>query len=98
VNVALLTFALRKKLGRLDWNTVRAQLPALLGAAVVAGATAWALRTWWTTRFGHGTLPLRLGEVFVPMAVASGVYLGLGWWLKVPFVKDLIAMGRARLV
>jgi putative peptidoglycan lipid II flippase len=98
VNAALLVFALRKKLGKLEWTALRAQLPALLGAGVVAGAVAYGLRIWWTKEFGNHNLPLRLGEVFVPMIVASGVYLGLGFWLKVPFVKDLIAMLRGRLV
>jgi putative peptidoglycan lipid II flippase len=98
VNAALLIFALRKKLARLEWGALRAQLPALLGAGVVAAAVAWGLRVWWTKQFGHSTLPLRLGEVFVPMIAASGVYLGLGFWLRVPFVKDLIAMVRGRLV
>jgi putative peptidoglycan lipid II flippase len=98
VNAALLIFALRKKLGKLEWTALRAQLPALLGAGVVAGAVAYGLRVWWTKEFGNHNLPLRLGEVFVPMIVASGVYLGLGFWLRVAFVKDLIAMLRGRLV
>ncbi|HZO85743.1 MAG TPA: murein biosynthesis integral membrane protein MurJ [Verrucomicrobiae bacterium] len=98
VNVALLIFALRKKLGKLEWTAVRTQLPALLGAGIVAGAAAFGLRVWWTNALGHSTLPLKLGEVFVPMILASAIYLGLGFWLKVPFVKDLVAMVRSRLV
>jgi hypothetical protein len=46
----------------------------------------------WEKNLGHATLLLRLGEVFVPMLAATGVYLGLGFWLKVPFVKDLLRM------
>lgn len=92
VNVALLIFALRKKLGRLEWTPLRAQLPALVGAAIVAGVIAWVLKIWWGDKLGSATLPLRLGEVFLPMIAASGVYLGLGFWLKVPFVKDLMGL------
>ena len=92
VNVALLAFALRKKLGKLEWGTLRAQLPALLGAAIVAGAVAYGARIAWEKNLGHATLPFKLGEVFVPTVAASGVYLGLGFWLKVPFVKDLLRM------
>jgi peptidoglycan biosynthesis protein MviN/MurJ (putative lipid II flippase) len=97
LEVGLLTFALRKRLGRLEWHIVLTQLRALLGAGVVAGGVAWGLRMWWTDQFGHESFDMRLGEVFVPMAAASVVYLGLGLWLRVPFVKDLIAMVRLRV-
>ena len=90
VNVALLVFALRKKLGKLDWASLRAQLPPLLGAGIVAGAAAYGLRWVWDRHVGHATLPLRLGEVFLPALIASGVYLGLGFWLRIPFVNDLL--------
>ena len=92
VNVALLTFALRKKLGKLEWATLRAQLPALLGAGIVAGAVAYGVRVAWEKNLGHAALPFKLGEVFVPMLAAAGVYLALGFWLKVPFVKDVLRM------
>ena len=92
VNVALLVFALRKKLGKLEWSALRAQLPALLGAGIVSGAAAYGVRWLWTKNLGHATLPLRVGEVFVPMVIASGVYLGLGFWLKIPFVKDVLRL------
>jgi putative peptidoglycan lipid II flippase len=92
VNVALLVFALRKKLGKLEWSALRAQLPALLGAGIVSGAAAYGVRWLWEKNLGHATLPLRVGEVFVPMVIASGVYLGLGFWLKIPFVKDVLRL------
>ncbi len=95
-NMALLLFALRKKLARLEWGALRAQLPALLGAGIVAGAIAYGARMAWEKKLGHGTLPLKIGEVFVPMVFASAVYLGLGFWLKVPFVKDLLRLVRVR--
>jgi putative peptidoglycan lipid II flippase len=96
VNMALLMFALRKKLARLEWVALRAQLPALLGAGIVAAAIAYGARMVWEKKLGHGTLPLRIGEVFVPMILATGMYLGLGFWLKVPFVKDLLSLVRVR--
>jgi len=97
VNALLLTFALRKKLGKLEWATLRTQLPALIGAAIVAGVVAYGIRVVWTRNFGHATFVYKVGEVFVPMLAATGVYLGLGLWLKVPFVKDLLALVKARL-
>jgi len=96
VNAALLVFALRKKLGKLEWAALRTQLPALLGAGIVAGAVAYGVHMLWDKKFGHATLPLRVGEVFVPMLTATGVYLGLGFWLKVPFVNDLLRMTKVR--
>ena len=98
VDAGLLMFALRKKLGRLEWQAVRVQLRWLLCAGAAAGVVAWGLVAWWTEQFGNETLGTRLGAVFVPMCLASAVYLGLGIWLRVPFVKDLMAMVRGRLV
>ena len=74
------------------------QLRWLLGAGVAAGLVAWGSLAWWTEQFGDESLEARLGAVFVPMGLASAVYFGLGIWLRVPFVKDLIAMVRGRLV
>ena len=97
VNALLLIFALRKKLGKLEWSTLRTQLPALIGAAIVAGVVAYGIRVVWTKNFGHAAFVYKVGQVFVPMLAATGVYLGLGFWLKVPFVKDLLALLKARL-
>lgn len=97
VNAALLVFALRKKLGNLEWAALRTQLPALLGAGIVAGAVAYGVRVLWDKHLGYATLPHRIGEVFMPMLAATGVYLALGLWLKVPFVKDLLRMVKGRL-
>jgi putative peptidoglycan lipid II flippase len=96
-NVALLVFALRKKLGKLEWAELRTWLPGLLGAAVVAAAIAWFGSKWWADRFGHATLWQRLGEVFLPMTIASLAYLLVGAWLKVPFVRDLLGFLRSTL-
>jgi putative peptidoglycan lipid II flippase len=98
VNMALLFLALRKKLGKLELADLMRHLPALLGSAVVAGLVAWKLAGYWEKHFGHANIWTRIGEVFVPMTVASLIYFGLAWWLKVPFLKDLgnIVPGRLR--
>jgi putative peptidoglycan lipid II flippase len=98
VNVTLLAHALRRKLARLEWQTLRRHFPAMLGAAVCAGALAWWLANLWGRRWGHDTLPLRLGEVFLPMLAGTLVYFGLNWWLKVPFLQECLAQlpGRRR--
>src|SRR5688572_4533867 len=43
VNIALLLFALRKKLARLEFTDLLKHVPGLLGAALLAGAAAWAV-------------------------------------------------------
>jgi len=89
LNVSLLVYALRKKLGNLEMAELRAALFSVLGAAVCAGGIAWWLAQVWGDKLGHATLPLKLGEVFVPMLVASLVYFGLNVWLKVTWAQDV---------
>src|SRR5207244_476701 len=74
INVALLTYALRRKLSRLDFTPLRRTFLLLLMDAVVAGLVAAVLNALWDRHFGHRTLPVKLGAVFVPGAVAGAVY------------------------
>jgi putative peptidoglycan lipid II flippase len=96
VNMGLLFYALQKKLKKLDLTGLRKDLPALLGAAVVAGVAAWWLAWQWEIRLGHRTLPFRLGEVFVPMTVATLLYFGIAAFAGVEHVQHLKKMIRAR--
>lgn len=89
LNVGLLTFALRKKLARLDFHSLPATVLHCLGAAVVAGAVAWWAAGVWARQVGHAHLVARLGEVFVPMLAAAPVYLGLTWFGKVEAARRL---------
>lgn len=95
-NLGLLTFALRKKLRTLEMSSCLEQLPALISATVAAGMAAWAFRFLWQTRLGHAGLVMRLGEVFVPMILAAGLYLALTLWLKVPTAREILAFARGR--
>ena len=92
VNMSLLFLALRKKLGKFELAELKQHLLSLAGAGVVAGAVAWGLVHLWSEHLGHRTLPLRMGEVFLPMAAASLIYFGIAKWLKVPFINDLTAL------
>jgi putative peptidoglycan lipid II flippase len=92
LNVALLSFALRRKLGRLDWRGLRMHFSVMGCAALIAGGLAWGLATLWGQRIGHATFAQRLGEVFVPIGVATAAYGGLLWWFNVPFVQDLLEL------
>ena len=90
LNVALLLYALRRKLARLELKDLQYSLFNLLGAAVCAGGVAWGLCRWWGLHFGHAGLWQRMGEVFLPMFAASLAYLGLSLWLRIPSAHDLI--------
>ncbi len=96
INVSLLFYALRLKLKTLEMAEVRRHLPALLGATLVAGGIAWGLAALWEARLGHGTFVLKLGELLVPMAVATAAYLGLAIWLKTGYTEEIIGLVRAR--
>lgn len=96
LNVALLFFALRKKLKTLELAALRSNLLAILGAAVVAGAVAWFARLAWTRSVGHANLGMKLGEVFVPMLAATLVYFGVAFAVKIPYAHEIIAVIRRR--
>jgi putative peptidoglycan lipid II flippase len=95
-NLALLVYALRRKLKSLEWSELRRGLPALLGAALVAGGLAWGAAALWAARVGHDSLPARAGEVFVPALLASAAYVGLCAWLKTGHVNELFSLLTAR--
>jgi putative peptidoglycan lipid II flippase len=97
INFALLAFALRKKLKKLDWAELRRWLPIMLALTATAGALAWFLARWWTRSMGHANLGLKLGEVFLPMLAATLVYLGGAHLLGVPYAHDLGALLPRRL-
>jgi peptidoglycan biosynthesis protein MviN/MurJ (putative lipid II flippase) len=91
-NTALLVYALRRKLGQLDFDEFWSSLPALLGAGAVAGVVAWFGSTLWGQYLGHGSLWLEIGAVFGPAAAAALVYWALAWWLKVPSAREISAL------
>ena len=91
-NVLLLLYALRRKLARLELAGLSRALRVLVPAAVVAGAVAWSLGRFWTSKLGHGTLPVKLGAVFVPGAIAGLVYWLLALWAKVPAATEMLGL------
>jgi putative peptidoglycan lipid II flippase len=95
-NLALLLFALRKKLKTLEMAECTAQLPRLAVAGLAAGLLAWGIRWIWQNHVGHATLPLKLGEVFLPMIAATALYFALSWWMKISSAREMIALVAAR--
>jgi putative peptidoglycan lipid II flippase len=91
-NLSLLIFALRKKLSTLEMDEMTAQYPRLAIAGLIAGGAAWTGRLLWTGHLGHHSLALKLGEVFVPMIVATVLYFGAGLVLKIPSAGEILRM------
>jgi len=88
-NTALLLFALRKKMGRLDMTGLPQNVFTLLGAATAAGAVAFGVYHFWDVKFGHTNLAVKFGAVFVPGALAGAIYWLLSLWAKVPAAKEM---------
>src|SRR5262249_49657825 len=94
---ALLTYALRRKLSRLGLSLLKQTLLVLVPNAVFAGVIAWVLGAVWEKRLGHAALPLKIGAVFVPGAIASLVYWGIAVSAKVPAAHDMFVLFRQRI-
>jgi putative peptidoglycan lipid II flippase len=95
-NISLLALALRKKLRRLEMRETAAQWPALAAIALAAGLAAWTAQLCWQNHFGHDSLGPRLGEVFLPMLLATGLYFGLSLWMKVGSARELLRIVAVR--
>jgi putative peptidoglycan lipid II flippase len=88
LNLALLVYALRRKLKHLGLEGLVHALLVLVPAAVLAGVIASVLGWLWDQKFGHGTLTAKLGAVFVPGGIAVLVYWRVALWAKVPAARD----------
>ena len=100
LNLALLVYALRRKLSRLGLTGLVHTLLVLVPDAVLAGMVAAALAWLWEKQLGHATLLLKAGVVFVPGGIAVLVYWLLALWLKVPAAREMtdLALQRFRKV
>jgi len=96
-NLALLTYALRRKLSRLGLSQLKQTLLVLVPNAVFAGLIAWVLGSVWEKRLGHATVALKIGAVFVPGGIASLIYWLVAVWAKVPAAQDLFMLFRRRM-
>ncbi|HWF17681.1 MAG TPA: murein biosynthesis integral membrane protein MurJ [Verrucomicrobiae bacterium] len=88
-NVSLLFYALRKKLGKLEFGALRQMLWPIFVAGIFAALTAWATWHQWDKTFGHFGLARRLGAVFIPMTLASLVYWLVALLFRVPPATEL---------
>jgi putative peptidoglycan lipid II flippase len=98
LNAALLAYALRRKLGRLDLAGLRRQVGVLASAALLAGLVAATTTALWQRHLGHHTVVLRLGEVFAPMAAAGLLYFLVTLRAGIPTARELIDLARGKPV
>ena len=89
INLALLTYALRRKLSRLGLSEVVRTLMILVPNAVVAGVVAWVLSRVWEQHVGHVGVARQIGAVFVPGGIAGLVYWLAALALKVPAAHEM---------
>jgi putative peptidoglycan lipid II flippase len=89
-NVGLLIFALRKKLGKLEMDSLRKTFLPLAFAGIIAGTIAWFSWQFWENKIGHETIVLKIGAVFVPAITAGLVYGILALTFKIPAAKEML--------
>jgi putative peptidoglycan lipid II flippase len=95
-NVGLLLFALRKKLARLELDSLRKTLWPLAFTGIIAGLIAWFAWRLWENKLGHETIALKIGAVFVPAGIAGGIYLLIALACKIPAAKEMIEFALAK--
>ena len=88
-NVWLLLFALRKKLGKLEMESLRKTFLPLAVAGLLAGLLAWFGWWFWENSLGHQTIALKIGAVFAPAGIAGLVYWLVALAFKIPAAKEM---------
>ena len=96
LNAGLLFFALRKKLGKLEMESLRVTLLPIAFAALLAGALAWFGWKMWEQQLGHATLAFKLGAVFVPAGISGSIYWLIAMTCKIPAAKEMTDFALAK--
>lgn len=96
LNVALLLFALRKKMKKLEMESLRKNILPLLLLTVIAGIIAWQGWRLWENQLGHANVALKIGAVFVPAILAGVIYLLLALALKIPAAQEMAEFALAK--
>jgi putative peptidoglycan lipid II flippase len=95
-SVWLLLYALRRKLGKLEMESLRATFLPLAVAGILAGLVAWSGWWSWENFLGHKTVALKIGAVFVPAGIAGLVYWLMALAFKIPAAKEATDFALAR--
>ena len=69
----------------------------LSAAAILAGVAAFWLYRVWDGHFGHATLAVKIGAVFVPGALAGGIYWGIATLARIPSASDMTRLVTRKL-
>ena len=83
LNAALLLFALRKKLGRLELAGLIKETRFLIAGAVLAGFVAWFISSTWERNPMGRDLTFKILAVFLPAVSAALVYFAVARLFKV---------------
>jgi len=89
-NVGLLLFALRKKLGKLEMESLQTRTLLLVVFALLAGTFSFGSWWLWESNLGHATLPLKIGAVFVPAFVAGCLYWLAALAFRIPEASEIL--------
>ena len=88
LNLALLVYALRRKLSRLGLTGVVRTLLVLVPDAILAGVVAAALAWFWDCHYGRATVMRQACMVFIPGGIAVLVYWLIALWFRVPAAQE----------
>jgi len=88
INVGLLVFALRKKLGKLEMGSLRKPLLLLVWIALLAAVIALVSWNFWETSLGH--------DNFVPAGIAGLFYWLMALAFKNPAAKEMTEFALAK--
>jgi hypothetical protein len=83
-------------MGKLEMESLKKILPPLFCSGIVAGIVAWFGWRFWENQFGHGTITLKIGAVFVPAIVAGLIYGILTLAFRIPAAKEIIGFAFAK--
>ena len=89
-NVGLLLFALKKKLGGLEMESLWKTFLPLALAGIIAGIIAWFGWHYLEKQFGHATIALKISAVFAPAILAGAIYGILALAFKIPAAKEML--------
>jgi len=95
VNLLLLVWALRRKIGMLGWRLIMASAGRSLGISLVMGAAVWGTSFVIIPRGDHAFLPLLMG-VAGTIAAGVAVYVCLGAFSGNPELGRLVSAMRRR--
>jgi putative peptidoglycan lipid II flippase len=98
INLALLVYALRRKLSRLGLSRLRKTLIVLLPNALLAAVIAKTCAVLWERQVGHAHIAEKIGAVFVPAAIAGMAYWLVALATKEPAAHDILKLIRRRIL